>query len=133
MSLSDHSRTEGMSENVKLGARRGTFWLFLPWLALIFCIVAETTRFSSWFVGLFPRELSSTAYQLTSIAKHNVGWGLLFLTVGSSARWVYLRRENYVRVRSFDFWIMLVSETGILTVTHCAGFAGLLLIEILFL
>lgn len=60
------------------------FWLLFPWLTAGALFVAEATGLRPWIFSNLPNELSR-------IAERNIGWGMLLVTFGSSARWAYLR------------------------------------------
>lgn len=94
------------------------FWLALPWLTVGSLIFAEATGFRSWLFNMIPSALSNPAQE-------NIFWGVLLVTFGSSARWLYLRWFDRT-LASFASWIMLFVWSSLLTLAHFSVAAGLL-------
>jgi len=94
------------------------FWLILPWLTVGSLLLAETTGFRSWIFKNLPSKLSD-------IAQNNIGWGILLVTVGSSARWVYLRWYKQTQ-NPFFTWVSFSFWTVLLTLSHISVAAGIL-------
>src|SRR5262245_58120594 len=83
--------TPRTSLNIKRFGRRPPIhflWLIFPWLTVLGIMIAATTGVDRWFFDRLPYGLGSTALK-------NLGWGLLMVFVGSSARWAYLRYSAF--------------------------------------
>jgi hypothetical protein len=70
--------------------RSGDFWLLLPWFTLGAVWIAGASGAPDWILDNLP-------YRLGDIAIPNIGWGMLVVTLGSSARWGYLQFWNRSR------------------------------------
>jgi hypothetical protein len=95
-----------------------SFWLLFPWLAVGSLFLAEGIGLRTWIFERLPFDLADTA-------QTNIGWGILLLTFGSSARWVYLRLNTPGR-EIFPFWVKTFVFAGLLTIAHACLAAGVL-------
>ena len=100
-------------------------WLLLPWLAAIVILLALVSGSADWLTRNLP-------FNLGYRAMNNTGWGLFFLTVGSSARWAYLK--NQVKIRRGEgpllggivTWTIIITLVQLFTAFGVA-FAGCLI------
>ena len=70
--------------------RHADWWLLLPWFTLGAVWIAGASGAADWILDNLPHGLGA-------IVVSNIGWGMLVLTLGSSARWGYLQFWNRSR------------------------------------
>jgi hypothetical protein len=98
-------------------------WLFLPWLSILGLMIAPATNMDRWLLDSLP-------YGLGSMARKNVGYGLLLVFVGSSARWAYLRYSEF-GFEKLELYMKVVGVTILLLFIHaCVPIAVFLVIAI---
>jgi hypothetical protein len=101
------------------GKKRFDFlWLILPWLTAGALFAAEVIGFRGWLFTVLPSRLGTAAMQ-------NVGWGLLLVTFGSSARWAYLRYGEGSNI-TFGKVVSILSLASLITIAHICVAAGIL-------
>ena len=93
--------------------RRGPIhihWLILPWLSILGLMIAPATNMDQWLLDSLP-------YGLGSMARRNVGYGLLLVFVGSSARWAYLRYSEF-GFEKLELYMKVIGMTILLLFIH---------------
>jgi hypothetical protein len=102
--------------------RYSYFWLLLPWLTLGAVLIAAAIGVDRWIIANLP-------FGLGHIAIGNVGWGMLLVLLGSSARWSYLRYWNRAQSRADMIGTVISYAIGISLAQFCVA-AGVLYVGI---